>query len=80
MDIVILTTFFMWCTIINIAIMALWMVFLMFAPDFTYRLQSWFFPIPRETYDVIVYSFLAIFKIVFIVFVFVPYMALLILK
>jgi hypothetical protein len=70
----------MWCTIINIAIMALWMVFLVFAPNFTYRLQSRFFPLPRETYDVIIYSFLAMFKIVFIVFVFVPYMALLILQ
>ena len=78
MDIATLTTFFMWCTIINMAFMALLLVFLVLAPDFTYRLQSRFFPLSRATYDVVMYSFVAIYKIVFIVFVFAPYLALLI--
>jgi len=77
MDIQTLTTFFMWCTIINGGIFVLWTVFLLFAPELTYRTQRAFFPIPRETYNVVIYSFLGLFKIVFLVFNVVPYIALL---
>ena len=80
MDINTLTTFFMWCAIINISIFVLWLVFILFAPDFTYRLQTRFFPMPRETYNVVVYCFLGLYKVVVIVFVFVPYLALLIIQ
>jgi len=77
MDIQTLTSFFMWCTIINGGIFVLWTVFLLFAPDLVYRTQRNWFPIPRETYNVIIYSFLGLFKIVFLVFNVVPYVALL---
>lgn len=80
MDIGSATTFLMWCTVLNIALMLFWMVFLFLAPDFTYRLQTKFFPMPRETYNVVVYSFLGVYKVVFLVFVFIPYIALLILQ
>lgn len=78
MDIQLFTAFFMWCTIINGSILILWSIFFVFAPDFIYRIQSNWFPIPRETYNVIIYSFLGLFKIVFIVFNLVPYVTLLI--
>jgi len=78
MDIQTMTTFFMWCTIINGGIFIFWTFFLMFAPDFVYRLQSKFLPIPRDNYDVIIYSFLGMFKIVFMVFNVAPYAALMI--
>jgi hypothetical protein len=78
MDIQTLTAFFMWCTIINAGILVLWSVFFVFAPDFVYRIQSKWFPIPRETFNVAIYSFLGLFKVVFIVFNLVPYVALLI--
>jgi hypothetical protein len=48
------------------------------APDLVYRTQSKWFPIPRETFDVVMYSFLGLFKIVWLVFNVVPYLALLI--
>jgi hypothetical protein len=73
-----LTTFFMWCTIINAGLLVFWTVIYMSAPDLVYRTQSKFFPIPRETFDVVFYSFIAVFKIVVLVFVVVPYVALLI--
>ena len=41
-------------------------------------LQSKWFPIPRETFDVVIYAFLGLFKIIFLVFNVVPYVALLI--
>jgi hypothetical protein len=78
MDIQTITTFFMWCTVINGGILILWAVFTMLAPDLVYRTQSKWFPIPRETFDVVIYSFLGIFKIFFLMFNAVPYAALLI--
>ena len=78
MDICSLTKFFMWCTIINGGILILWGVFCMFAADLVYRTHSKWFPIPRETFNVVVYSLLGIFKILLFVFNAVPYVALLI--
>ncbi|MGB5439317.1 MAG: DUF6868 family protein [Gammaproteobacteria bacterium] len=78
MDIQTLTTFFMWCTIINGSILLLWAAFCLLTPDLVYRTQSLFFPIPRQTFDVIIYAFLGLFKIFFLVFNVVPFVALLI--
>jgi hypothetical protein len=78
MDIQTLTTFFMWCTIMNGALLVLWTTMLVLAPNLVYRTQSMWFPIPRETFNVVIYSFLGLFKIVFLVFNVVPYVALLI--
>ena len=76
MDIQTLTSFFGWCTVINGAVFAVWTVFLRFFPEFVYRIQSAWFPIPRTTYDVVIYSFLGLFKIFFLIFNLVPYVAL----
>ena len=70
--------FFVWCTILNGGILILWATFFMFAPDLVYRIQSKWFPISRETYNVIMYSFIGFFKVVFLVFNVVPYISLLI--
>ncbi len=78
MDIQTLTTFFMWCTIINGALFVLWTTMCIFAPDLVYRTQNRFFPMPRETFNVVIYSFVGLFKIIFLVFIVVPYVALLI--
>lgn len=78
MDIQTLTAFFMWCTIINAAIFAWATIWFMLAPDFIYRMQTRMFPIPRETFDVVMYSFLGVLKIVILVFNVVPWVALLI--
>ncbi len=78
MDIQTLTTFFGWCTVINASIFIFWTAFFLFAPDLVYRIQSKWFPIPRETYDVVIYAFLGFFKVVFLVFVVVPFVSLLI--
>jgi len=73
-----LETFLMWCTVLNGGILLLWTAFFLFAPDFLYRTQNKWFPIPRETYNTVMYSFLGFFKLVFLVFNVVPYLALLI--
>ena len=79
MDIQTLTAFFLWCTIINGASLVLWTIICMFAPDLVYRTQNKWFPLSRETFNVVIYSFLGLFKIFFLVFNVVPYVALLIL-
>jgi hypothetical protein len=77
MDLPTLTSFFMWCSIINGGLLILWNVCCMFAPDLVYRLQSIWFPLPRATFDVAIYAFIGLFKIFFLVFNLVPYLALL---
>jgi len=78
MDIQTLTTFFTWCTIISGGMLVFWTLFLVFAPDLVYRMQSKFFPIPRATYNVVMFSFLGFFKIMFLIFNLIPLIALLI--
>lgn len=80
MDIQTLTRFFMWCTVINGVLLVLWSTMFILAPDFVYRTQSKWFPISRETYNVIMYSLIGSFKIIFIVFSVAPYIALVIVQ
>jgi len=80
MDIQTLTIFFMWSSIINGGILVIWTLFLLLLPDFVYRIQSKFFPIPRETYNTIIYSFLGLFKLFYIFLNIVPYIVLLIIE
>jgi len=80
MDIQSLTSFFMWCTIINSGLLMFWALIYMAAPDLVYRTQSKFFPISREKFEVIFYSLLGFFKMLVIVFNLVPWLALLIIE
>ena len=78
MDMQTLTAFLMWCTIINGALLVFWTIMLIGAPNLVYRMQSKWFPIPRETFNVVIYAFLGLFKIFFLALNVVPYVALLI--
>jgi hypothetical protein len=78
MDIQTLTHIFMWCTILNGTLLVFWTLMFLFVPDLVYGTQKKFFPIPRETFNVVMYGFLGLFKIVFLVLNLVPYLALLI--
>jgi hypothetical protein len=78
MDIQVLARFFMWCTIINGSLLAFWIGMLFATPDLVYRTQRRWFPLSRESFDVVMYGFLGLFKILFLVFNAVPYVALLI--
>jgi hypothetical protein len=78
MDIEILTKFFMWCTIINGSLLIFWIIVLILAPDMVYRTQNRWFPISQETFNIVMYCFLGLFKIIFLVFNLVPWLVLLI--
>ena len=71
-----LTAFFMWCTIINGALLVCWTGACLLIPDLVYRTQTRWFPMSRETWMVVFYSFLGGFKILFLVFNLVPYLVL----
>ena len=78
MDLQTLTTFFMWCTILNLGLLILTTIMCIFFADFSYRMNHRLFSISREAFNVVIISFLGLFKLFVIVFNIVPYIALLI--
>ena len=80
MDIPTLTTFLMWCTILNGGLLMLWTIAIYAMPDLVYRMHKKWFPMSREIWGVVIYCFLGGFKVVFIIFNLVPLVALLIMK
>jgi len=67
-----------WCAIINFGLLIWWLLFLTLAHDWTYRIHSKWFPMSREAFNVVIYSFVGVFKLIWIAFNVVPYVALLI--
>jgi hypothetical protein len=78
MDIQTLTSFFMWCTLINFGVLLFLALIYMFAGGLAYRLQNHWIDVPRETFNVVFYSFIGFFKVLVLVFFLVPWIALLI--
>ena len=79
MDFQMLTEFFMWCTILNCGLMILSFILVISMMDFIYKKHTHWFPMSRETFNVVMYSYLGIYKIGIILFNLVPWLALLIL-
>ncbi|MCU7843120.1 MAG: hypothetical protein KZQ93_04690 [Candidatus Thiodiazotropha sp. (ex Monitilora ramsayi)] len=80
MDIQQITDFFMWCTVINGGLLILWTLFILFAPELVYQTQRRWIPIERPTFDILIYAFLGLFKIFFLFFNLIPFLALLIIN
>ena len=78
MDIQTLKPFFLWCTIINGALLALVILGAVAAPEPGLSLQSRWFQVPPESLSIATYLFLGLFKIFWLVFNLVPYLALVI--
>ena len=78
MDITTLKAFFLWCTIVNAALLLLSSLACIFFADFSYRMNNKFFSISRQEFNVILVSFIALYKIFVLAFNLVPYIALLI--
>ncbi|HCF94555.1 MAG TPA: hypothetical protein DEW46_05800 [Verrucomicrobia bacterium] len=76
MDIQMLTRFFMWCTIMNFAFLMLSFLLLGIAGDFIYKLHSKWFSMQREKFNMLIYSFLGLYKILWLVLNVVPWVAL----
>ena len=78
MDIDSIRAFFMWCTILNVALLVFSSLICVCAGDWVYRIHSKWFSISRETFNVAIYSFIALYKLLVFVFNIIPYIALLI--
>jgi len=79
MDITTVRAFFMWCTIMNGALLVLSFLICACAGDWVYLMHSRWFPISREAFNLAIYSFIGLFKVFVLVFNLVPYIALVIL-
>ena len=73
MDTQMLTRLFMWCTILNMGLLVVSSLILAFAGDFVYRIHGRWFPMPRETFNVVLYSLILIYKIIVLAFCVVPW-------
>ncbi len=79
MDIVMFKAFFMWCTIINGGVLILTSLVCLFLKEFSFQANHRYFGISREAFNIGIFSFIALFKLVVIVFNLAPYIALVIL-
>jgi hypothetical protein len=80
MDIQTLCSFFMWCTILNACLLVFSFLMLACAGDFVYRMHGKWFPMPKERFNGVAYSFIGFYKLLLIVFNLVPWVALEIIK
>ena len=76
MDIEMLKTFFMWCSIINICLLLLGFVMWLLTSERIYALHGRWFPMPRETFNALFYALLGLYKIIIFVFNIVPWIVL----
>ena len=76
MDLELLKSFLLWCSIINTSILAIWFLMFVFAKDFVYSLHSKWFKLPQDKFDAIHYAAMAFWKLSVFLFNVVPYVAL----
>ncbi len=76
MELETIRAFFAWCSVINMALLLWWALFLLLAHDWTYRLHSKWFNISVEQFDTIHYAGIAVFKLGVFMFNLAPYFAL----
>ncbi len=74
-----LREFFLWCSILNGALLLCAVLICSYAGDWVYRMHTRWFPIPRDAFNVAIYCFIGAMKIFVIMFNLVPYLALVIL-
>ncbi|MCP3872543.1 MAG: hypothetical protein GY699_05215 [Desulfobacteraceae bacterium] len=75
MDFEKLKSFFMWCTIINGAVLILSTLACIIGQDLVYSIQGKLFHISRENFNMAFFSFIGLFKIAWLIFNLTPYIA-----
>lgn len=78
MSMAVIREFFMWCSVINGVLLVLSVVLCAFAGDWIYRIHGRWYSIPRDSFNMVLYAFVGLLKILFIVFNLTPYLALVI--
>ncbi len=79
-DIHTIGSFLMWCTILNTGLLVFSFLMLAYAGDFVRRMHGKWFPMSRERFNGVIYSFIGFYKILLITFNLVPWIAIEILK
>ena len=69
-----------WCTVLNFVLLGFTTLMLMIALDWAYSIHGKMFNVSFETYDALLFTYLAIWKALVIVFVFIPYLAIRIIR
>ncbi len=71
-----LEEFFMWMTVINLGLIIFTAIMCMMAKEMIQRFHGKLFDLAPETISAFIYGYLGVYKIVFIVFVLVPWLSL----
>lgn len=71
-----LSAFFLWCTILNYALLLWWFLAFRFAHDRIYRFHGRWFRLSVGQFDAIHYAGMAAYKIGIFLFAFIPWLAL----
>ncbi len=67
--------FFLWCLVVNYAVLLLWFLVFLLARDWIFRLHTRWFGLSGTQFDAIHYSGMALYKICILVFNLAPYIA-----
>ena len=73
-------SFLLWCTIINYAVLLIWVLFFMFAKNWMRQIHARWFKLNNEQFDAIHYGGIAFYKIIIFMFNLTPLIALYIMK
>jgi hypothetical protein len=64
-----------WCTVINVVLMLVSWVIMLKLRAWAYSIHSKWFPITEQQFNVVVYSFFGLYKVLVIVFNIIPWIA-----
>ncbi len=73
-----LKEFFMWCLILNAAMLMVIFIVWISIGDFIYSMHTKLFEIDRKKFDMVFYSFIGFYKLMIFIFALVPWLALVI--
>lgn len=76
MNLEILCDFFLWCALINYAILLVWFVSFILRRDWIQRLHGRWFHLSADRFDTLHYGGMSVYKIGILLFNLVPYFAL----
>ncbi len=76
MTIDIMREFFLWCSILNVGVLIVSVLFMWLFHDLSYRVHRTWCNVSVDTFDAILLSVLAFYKIIIVVFNIVPYFVL----
>jgi len=72
------TEFFKWCTVIHLGLFVFTAIMCIWCRPFIQRIHGKMFNLSEDTVNAMLYGFLSLYKILFFIFVLVPWIALLV--